>query len=150
MISPDEPSGEPVNEGPDNWIACWEEQGTRLDDGRAVLIRVGVLSAGDNLSIALRVASGPLVTLVGRSAAGLGELMRWALDERDMLLDLQEQKRTEGMKMVLDRAVLTRRQWRSMADALRGHGGAARHPVMDLLRRCAPPAWVEEFDTDPR
>lgn len=69
------------------WRGYWDEYGTRVDDGKIVSIRVGVIQIDGHLSVAISVAATPPVTITSRIAAGLGELMQWAQDEHKMLAE---------------------------------------------------------------
>lgn len=128
----------------DVWAASWEQLGTRVDDDAAVSIRVGVMPVGNDYSVALSIASGPPVVFSDHTASELAELMAWATEEREMLLDLRERERTNDAKTLLNRAILTRRQWltirRAVSDASGEHSGAATSALND----CAPPAWLAE------
>ena len=69
------------------WRGHWDEYGARVDDDKVVSIRVGVIEVDGHLSLAISVAAAPPVTITGRVAAGLGELMQWAQDEHKMLVE---------------------------------------------------------------
>ncbi|MPY98481.1 MAG: hypothetical protein GEU97_10885 [Actinophytocola sp.] len=129
----------------DDWAASWEQLGTRTDDA-AVPIRVGVLSTGDDFSVAMSIASGPPVTFSDRIAADLAELMAWATEERDMLTDLRERERTDDAKTLLNRAILTHRQWRTITRAIGDNATGDDGAATAALRASAPRTWLEQHD----
>ncbi len=130
----------------DDWAASWEQLGTRVDDDAAVPIRVGVLSTGDEFSVAMSIASAPPVTFSDRTAADLAELMTWATEERDMLTDLRERARTDDAKTLLNRAILTHRQWRTIMRAIGDTTTDDTGAATAALRDGAPRTWLDRHD----
>ncbi|GAA5106660.1 hypothetical protein [Haloechinothrix salitolerans] len=94
------------------WAGCWDEHGVRTEDDRIVRIRAGVLRERD-LPIAISVAGESPVRLTEDSAGSLAELMRWAADERQMLIKRRDEATADD-----DHVVLTREQWENIVNAL--------------------------------
>ncbi len=130
----------------DNWAASWEQLGTRVDDDAAVPIRVGVLSTKNSFSVAMSIASATPVTFSDRTASDLAELMTWATEERDMLMDLRERERTDDAKTLLNRAILTRRQWRTIMNAISDRANDDNSAATAALRDSAPHTWLDQHD----
>lgn len=130
----------------DDWAASWEQLSTRVDDDASVPIRVGVLSSGDGFSIAMSIASATPVTFSDRTATELAELLTWATEERDMLVDLRERERTDEAKSLLNRAVLTHMQWRTILRVVCGITSGDGTAAAAALRDSAPPTWLDQHD----
>lgn len=128
----------------EDWPASWEQLGTRVDDDAAVPIRVGVFPVGDGYSVAMSIAASPPVAISDNTASELATLLRWATEEREMLLDLRERERTDDAKALLNRAILTRRQWRTILAAIKDTSGGHGNAAASALRDSAPPGWLEE------
>lgn len=131
------------------WQGAWDEHGIRVDDDKSVSIRVGVIEVDGHLSLAMSLASGVPVAITNRTAVSLIEMMQWARAEYELLEDMHQQRRTDGAKDALDRAVLTRRQWQTVMRAFDqpGHTHDAA-TALRALRNAAPPAWTAEPDND--
>jgi len=127
----------------DTWRAHWEEHGTRIDDGMAVPISVGVIDVEGDLTVAISVASAAPVAITRQTAAGLGELMQWAQEEHDMLYEQQQQRRAASAKDAFDLALLTRRQWRAILHAITEADTAHLAKAAATLRIAAPRAWTD-------
>lgn len=131
------------------WQGAWDEHGVRVDDDMSVSIRVGVIEVDGRLSLAVSLASGVPVAITDRTAVSLIEMMQWARAEYELLDDLHQQRRTEGAKDALDRAVLTRRQWRAVMRVFDQPGHTDDADIaLRTLRTAAPPAWTSEPDND--
>lgn len=129
----------------DQWKGGWEVHGIRVDDGRTVAIRIGVISYGDDVWVALGGSESP-VALSNTTATDAAELFRWALDERELVAERHRQRETDDLKISLDRAILTRRQWQRIREALEHHDTKA--PSVDAalvaLADGAPPGWTDD------
>lgn len=84
MNSPTEHQS-PTDDEDSEWIAYWDAYGSRADSEACITIRVGVLRGSGDYPVALRADRTASITLTDRAAAHLAELLRWALEEREML-----------------------------------------------------------------
>lgn len=75
----------PTDDEDAEWIAYWDAYGSRADSEACITIRVGVLRGSDDHPVALRADRTASIMLTDRAAAHLAELLRWALEEREML-----------------------------------------------------------------
>lgn len=129
----------------DQWKGGWDVHGIRVDDGRTVAIRIGVISYGGDVWVAFGGSESP-VALSNTAATDAAELFRWALDERELVAERHRQRETDDLKISLDRAILTRGQWQRIREALEHHDTEA--PSVDAalaaLADGAPPGWTDD------
>lgn len=131
----------------DQWKGGWDVHGIRVDDGRTVAIRIGVISYGDDVWVAL--GSESPVVLSNTTATDAAELFGWAVEERELAAERHRQRETDDLKVSLDRAILTRHQWQRIREALEHQD--TRAPSVDAaltaLADGAPPGWTGERPT---
>ncbi len=132
----------------DQWKGGWDVHGIRVNDGRTVAIRIGVISYGGEVWVALGGSESP-VALSNTTATDVAELFRWALDERELVAERHRQRETDALKVGLDRAILTRRQWRRIREALEAQDTKApsADAALTALSDGAPPGWTGERPT---
>ncbi|MPY85983.1 MAG: hypothetical protein GEV00_22630 [Actinophytocola sp.] len=126
----------------EQWRGGWDIYGVRVDDSRAVSIRIGVIEHHGDEWVAIGVAGEPPIVLSTHTASDAAELFQWALDERDLVHDQRLRRETDALKHSLDRAILTRRQWQTIRRAL---DSDTEHPdaALTILREAAPSGWTE-------
>lgn len=133
----------------EQWRGGWDICGVRKDDNRAVSIRIGVIDHDGDEWVAIGVAGDPPIVLTTPTASDAAELFEWALDERELVHDQRLHHETDSLKVSLDRAILTRRQWRAIRRAL-GSDTNDEHPAaaLTILREAAPSNWTNERTVD--
>lgn len=130
----------------EGWPNCWHTYGTRPDDDRPVLIRVGTYKHDDDLeidSVAIStIHDGPILLGV-ESAESLIEALKRAIDWRRIDERDNEQARLAAGQELLDAAVLTHEQWQAVTAALGDSEPDEDHAaLLDTLKSCAPTSWT--------
>lgn len=127
----------------DQWKGGWDVPGIRASDGRTVAVRIGVVRYGGDFWVALGGSESPVV-LSNTTATDVAELLRWAVDEQELVAERHRQRETDGLKVSLDRAILTSRQWRRIREAFEHQDEKVPSvdAALNALADGAPPDWT--------
>lgn len=127
----------------EQWRGGWDICGVRIDDNRAISIRIGVIEYHGDEWVAVGVAGEPPIALNTHTASDAAELFQWALDERDLVNDQRLRRETDVLKHSFDRAMLTRRQWQAIRRALDSDTEQS-DAALTILREAAPSGWTND------
>lgn len=137
-----------------DWKQRWDVYGTGIDNGCLVPVSVGVITPPGATMVVINAFDDGYecmpIALTPRAVEELRTILQRALEKRAEIEEIHRSEERTAAHHLLDRAVLTAEEWKSVLEALRGSDERLRAKVARAVQACAPPAWAgsEEQEGD--
>lgn len=141
-------NGEKLRQYDVDWKQRWDVYGTSIDNGCLVPVSVGVITPPGATMVVINAFDDGYecqpIALTPHAVEELRTILQQALDKRAEIAQSHRREERVAEHHLLDRAVLTADEWKSVLEALRGSDDRLRAKVARAVQACAPSAWTKK------
>lgn len=140
-------NGEELRQYDVDWKQRWDVYGAGIDNGYLVPVSVGVITPPGATMVVINAFDDGYgcqpIALTPHAVEELRTILQQALEKRAEIEESHRREERAAEHHLLDRAVFTADEWKSVLTALRGSDKRLRAKVARAVQACAPSAWTE-------